>query len=269
LINNSASLTIQFDGTLDIGSTTADVNIVGGAGDFLFKGSLLNTASVLRGLTKTGTGTVTLQAVNTYNGETIVQDGTLIVNGSLQSPLTTVNNGALLGGSGSLQGVLLNRGTISAGNSAGLLSMNSLNASNGNFIFELGAPSSRGITYDAIDVSSLLTLGTDTDFTFETLNNYVFADGDTYDLFNWGSADMTNFNVSVLEAALPSLASTPELTWNVSQFTLDGSVSVSIIPEPTVLELITAPWQALKALCRMQAEFAEQNPVIATIQTGI
>jgi autotransporter-associated beta strand protein len=269
LINNSASLTIQFDVTLDIGSTTADVNIVGGAGDFLFKGSLLNTASVLRGLTKTGTGTVTLQAVNTYNGETIVQDGTLIVNGSLQSPLTTVNNGALLGGSGSLQGVLLNRGTISAGNSAGLLSMNSLNASNGNFIFELGAPSSRGITYDAIDVSSLLTLGTDTDFTFETLNNYVFADGDTYDLFNWGSADMTNFNVSVLEAALPSLASTPELTWNVSQFTLDGSVSVSIIPEPTVLELITAPWQALKALCRMQAEFAEQNPVIATIQTGI
>jgi hypothetical protein len=55
----------------------------------------------------------------------------------------------------------------------------------------------------------------------------------------------------------------------VSQFTLDGSVSVSIIPEPTALELITMPWQALKALCRMQAEFAEQNPVIATMQTGI
>jgi autotransporter-associated beta strand protein len=267
LINNSANLTVQFDGTLDIGGTTADTSTVGGVGDFIFKGSLFNTAAALRGLTKSGTGVVTLQAVNTYNGETIVQDGTLIVNGSLQSPLTTVNNGALLGGSGSLQGVLLNRGTISAGNSAGLLSMNSLNASNGNFIFELGAPSSRGITYDAIDVNSLLTLGTDTEFTFETLNNYVFADGDTYDLFNWGSADMTNFNVSVLEAALPSLASTPDLSWNVSQFTLDGSVSV--IPEPTALELITMPWQVLKALCRMQAEFAEQNPVIATIQTGI
>ena len=237
LINNSASLTIQFDGTLDIGSTTADVNIVGGAGDFLFKGSLLNTASVLRGLTKTGTGTVTLQAVNTYNGETIVQDGTLIVNGSLQSPLTTVNNGALLGGSGSLQGVLLNRGTISAGNSAGLLSMNSLNASNGNFIFELGAPTSRGITYDAIDVSTSLTLGTDTNFAFQVLDNYVFSIGDSYDLFNFGSIDTTGFDITKLDIALPTLSSN-ELAWNTSSFTTDGLVSVvSNIPEPSALQL--------------------------------
>jgi autotransporter-associated beta strand protein len=267
LFNNSTNLLVQFDGTMDVGGTVSDISVISGQGDFIFNGSLLNTGIGVRGLRKDGTGKVTMQAANTYNGDTVVGGGTLIVNGSLQSPLTTVNNGALLGGSGSLQGVVLNGGTISAGNSAGLLTMNSLDASNGNFIFELGAPSSRGITYDAIDVSSLLILGIETDFTFETLNNYVFADGDTYDLFNWSSADMTNFNVSTLESALPSLASTPDLSWNVSQFTLDGSVS--IIPEPTALELITIPWQALKALCRMQAEFAEQNPVIATIQTGI
>jgi autotransporter-associated beta strand protein len=269
IFNNSTNLLVQFDGTMDVGGTVSDISVISGQGEFIFNGSLFNTGIGVRGLRKDGTGKVTLQAANTYNGDTVVAGGTLIVNGSLQSPMTTVNNGALLGGSGSLQGVLLNGGTISAGNSAGLLTMNSLNASDGNFVFELGAPSFRGITYDAIDVSGLLTLGTDTVFTFETLNNYAFADGDTYDLFNWGSADMTNFNVSVLEAALPSLASTPDLTWNVSQFTLDGSVSVSIIPEPTALELITMPWQALKALCRMQAEFAEQNPVIATMQTGI
>jgi hypothetical protein len=151
--------------------------------------------------------------------------------------MTTVNNGALLGGSGSLQGVLLNGGTISAGNSAGLLTMNSLNASDGNFVFELGAPSSRGITYDAIDVSSLLTLGTDTAFAFETLNNYAFADGDTYDLFNWGSADLSTFDVAVLEAALPNL-NTPstDLKWNVSNFTLDGTVGV--IPEPSASAML-------------------------------
>jgi len=237
LMNNSANLTIQFDGTLDIGSTVADVNTIGGSGDFLFKGSLFNTASVLRGLTKTGTGAVTLQAVNTYNGETIVQDGTLIVNGSLQSPMTTVNNGALLGGSGSLQGVLLNRGTISAGNSAGLLSMNSLNASNGNFVFELGAPTSRGITYDAIDVASLLTLGTDTNFTFQVLDNYNFSSGDSYDLFNFGSIDATGFDITKLDIALPTLSSN-ELAWDTSSFTTDGLVSVvSNIPEPSALQL--------------------------------
>jgi len=238
LFNNSTNLLVQFDGTMDVGGTVSDISVISGQGDFIFNGSLLNTGIGVRGLRKDGTGKATMQAANTYNGDTVVGGGTVIVNGSLQSPLTTVNNGALLGGSGLLQGVLLNGGTISAGNSAGLLSMNNLDASNGNFIFELGAPSSRGITYDAIDVSSLLTLGTDTDFTFETLNNYAFADGDTYDLFNWGSADMTNFNVSALEAALPSLASTPDLSWNVSQFTLDGTVSVSSVPEPSTGSLM-------------------------------
>jgi len=65
------------------------------------------------------------------------------------------------------------------------------------------------------------------------IDNYAFANGDTYDLFNWGTADMSNFNVSVLEAALPSLANNPDLFWNVSQFTLDGTVSVSTVPEPS------------------------------------
>ena len=268
LINNSANLTIQFDGSLDIGSTVADVNTIGGAGNFLFNGSLLNTAAALRGLNKSGAGTVTLQAANTYNGDTTIAGGTLIVNGSLQSPLTTVSTGATLGGSGSLQGVLLNGGTISAGNSAGLLSMNNLDASNGNFIFEIGSPTTRGVTYDAIDVTNLFTLGANTAFTFETLDNYVFADGNTYDLFDWGSADMSAFNTAVLEAALPDLNTvSTALTWDVNQFTINGTVSV--IPEPTVLELITAPWQGLKALCKMQAEFTEKYPVIATSQTGI
>jgi autotransporter-associated beta strand protein len=237
LFNNSTNLLVQFDGTMDIGGTVSDVSLIGGQGEFIFNGSLFNTGVGVRGLRKDGTGKVTMQAVNTYNGETIVQDGTLIVNGSLQSPLTTVNNGALLGGSGSLQGVLLNRGTISVGNSAGLLSMNSLNASNGNFIFELGAPSSRGVTYDAIDVTSLLTLGTDTDFTFEVLDNYIFSIGDSYDLFNFGSIDATGFDITKLDVALPTLSSN-ELVWDTASFTTDGLVSVvSNIPEPSALQL--------------------------------
>ena len=237
LFNNSTNLLVKFDGTMDVGGTVSDLSVIGGQGEFIFNGSLFNTGVGVRGLRKDGTGKVTMQAVNTYNGETIIQDGTLIVNGSLQSPLTTVNNGALLGGSGSLQGVLLNRGTISAGNSAGLLSMNSLNASNGNFIFELGAPSSRGLTYDAIDVTTSLTLGTGTDFTFEVLDNYVFSIGDSYDLFNFGSIDATGFDITKLDIALPNLSSN-ELVWDTTSFTTDGLVSVvSNIPEPSALQL--------------------------------
>lgn len=352
LFNNSTNLTIQFDGTLDIGGTVADISVVGGVGDFLFKGSLLNTGSALRGLTKSGTGTATFQAVNSYNGDTTVQDGTFIVdtagsitsssavvtggtlrvkgaagtatvnggsllvnsggivgnttvgggtllvdgvagnvvmnsgiatvngvmssgtiNGSLLSVNGTagnilVNTGGTLGGSGTVGVVILNGGTVSPGNSPGLLTTSSLDASNGNFLFQLGAPTSRGVTYDAIDVSNLLTLGANTSWTFQTDAGYTYKLNDTYDLFNWGTVDTTSFNPDVLLGALPDL-NTPatDLKWDVNSFTIDGVISV--IPEPTALELLTMPWQSLKALCRMQAEFAEQNPVIATMQTGI
>jgi autotransporter-associated beta strand protein len=358
LINNSANLTVQFDGTLDIGGTTADESTVGGAGDFLFKGSLLNTAAALRGLAKTGTGTATFQAVNAYNGDTTIREGTFVVDtaGSIASSAAivsggtlrvkglaglatvdrgtllvdaggtvgattlvggmfinsgsagdstvatgstldvraggstskaTVNGGSLLiygsvnqtvvnsgiatvyaggnsggstingslltvnglagdvlvntggtlGGSGSVQGLTLNGGIVAPGNSPGLLSAYELNGSNGTFQFQLGAPTTRGITYDAINVTSLLTLGANTTFTFETLDNYTYADGNTYDLFDWGSADMSSFDVAVLEAALPNL-NTPstDLKWNVSNFTMDGTVGV--IPEPSTSSLM-------------------------------
>jgi autotransporter-associated beta strand protein len=296
--------------------------MIGGVGDFLFKGSLLNTGPALRGLTKSGTGTLTLQAVNAYNGDTIIQDGTLVVetagsiassaavvsggtmrvrgiaggvtidrgtllvnsggtvgtttvgggtllvdgtagtvtvnsgtttvnaggsigsttiNGSLLTMNGTagdvlVNTGGTLKGSGSVQGLTLNGGIVAPGNSPGLLSAYELNGSNGTFQFQLGAPTNRGITYDAINVTSLLTLGANTAFTFETLDNYIYADGNTYDLFDWGSADMSAFNASVLEAALPTLSSN-ELVWDTTSFTTDGMVSVISVPEPSALQL--------------------------------
>lgn len=368
LMNNSTNLTIQFDGTLDIGSTTADVNILGGAGDFLFKGSLLNTASVLRGLNKTGTGKVTLQAVNAYNGDTTIQDGTLLVDtagsiassaavvsgGTLQvkglAGLATVNSGSLLvdaggtvgattlvggmminsgsagdstvatgstldvraggttsratvnggslliygsvnqtivnsgiatvyaggnsggstingslltvngtagdvvvntggtlGGSGSVQGLTLNGGIVAPGNSPGLLTAYELNGSNGTFAFQLGAPTTRGITYDAIDVSTLLTLGANTAFTFETLNSYTYGMGDTYDLFNFDSINAEAFDSAVLLAALPDLdTSNSNLQWNVTNFTTDGIVNV--IPEPSAASLLLGGTASLIAL---------------------
>jgi len=372
LINNSANLTVQFDGTLDIGGTTADESTVGGEGNFLFKGSLLNTAAALRGLVKTGTGTATFQAVNAYNGDTSIREGTFVVDtagsiassaakvlgGTLQvkgvagvatvdrgtllvdaggtvgattlvggmfinsgsagdttvatdstldvraggttsratvnggslliygsvnqtivnsgiatvyaggnsggstingSLLTVnglagdvlVNTGGTLGGSGSVQGLTLNGGAVAPGNSPGLLSAYELNGSNGTFQFQLGAPTTRGITYDAINVTTLLTLGASTAFTFETLNSYTYAMGDVYDLFDFASIDVSAFDNAVLLAALPDLDTVnSNLTWDVNSFTTDGIVNV--IPEPSTWSLMFGGLTGLIALKLMR-----------------
>ena len=84
-----------------------------------FSGNL----SGVGGLTKDGggIGTLTLTGNNTYTGETIVDSGRLVVEGSLSSPVT-LENGAVLDGSGTVGPVTIKSGGIVApGNSPGLL----------------------------------------------------------------------------------------------------------------------------------------------------
>ena len=146
-----------------------------------------------------------------------------------------------------MQGLTLNGGTVAPGNSPGLLTAYELNGSNGTFQFQLGAPTTRGTTYDAINVTTLLTLGANTGFTFETLNSYTYAMGDVYDLFDFASIDVSAFDNSVLLAALPDLdTANSNLTWDVNSFNADGIVNV--IPEPSTLSLMFGGLTGLIAL---------------------
>jgi autotransporter-associated beta strand protein len=69
------------------------------------------------GLTKSGTGTLNLQTANTYQGGTLVANGTLLVNNTAGSGTgtntVTVNSGGILGGSGIISGnVTVNSGGL-------------------------------------------------------------------------------------------------------------------------------------------------------------
>ena len=107
LVANGAAVThnIALTGTGGVFTTTADTTISGaisGAG----------------GLWKASTGTLTLTGANSYTGNTNVEKGKLVVNGSLASSVRILKNGTL-GGTVVINGNLTNLGKLAPGNSPG------------------------------------------------------------------------------------------------------------------------------------------------------
>ena len=85
----------------------------------LFARAISGTGTV----TKAGAGTVNLTGASTYTGDTTVIAGLLAVNGSLGATHVTVDAGATLGGSGTINGltVLESGSHLAPGNSPGTL----------------------------------------------------------------------------------------------------------------------------------------------------
>ena len=74
-------------------------------------------------LTKTGMGALTLNAINTYSGPTLVNAGRLAVNGSIASNVTIAAGGEL-GGTGAITGNVINSGRIARGEGIGNININ-------------------------------------------------------------------------------------------------------------------------------------------------
>jgi outer membrane autotransporter protein len=84
-------------------------------------------------LVKQGGGILTLTGMSTeFTGATAVNEGSLIVDGSIASTQTLVSPGALLGGHGFLGGDLVSSGIVSPGNSPGTLTVNGNYTQNAN-----------------------------------------------------------------------------------------------------------------------------------------
>jgi fibronectin-binding autotransporter adhesin len=131
-----------------------------GDGVFVAQGGNLVVSGPISGsygLLKSGAHALTLSGSNTYTGATLVNAGTLIVNGTISSTAgVTLAGGTGLGGHGTIAGLVSGSGTVSPGNSPGILTINQLNASaNMNFNFEftqLGSPTYSSPTASGNDV---------------------------------------------------------------------------------------------------------------------
>jgi autotransporter-associated beta strand protein len=104
-------ITITSPGSGYTSAPTVEINHGRDGGGNPTLGTITLSALTSGGLTKIGTGTLTLSGQNTYSGATTVNEGALFVNGSLASAMN-VASGATLGGTNTIGSVTLASGSI-------------------------------------------------------------------------------------------------------------------------------------------------------------
>jgi autotransporter-associated beta strand protein len=180
---NSGTLNVgNFNQT--VGAVTLAGGVISGNSGLLRGGSYQVQSGTVNaqlggngGLIKSGNGTVTLTAANSYTGGTTISGGKLVVNNSSGSGTgggqVTVNTGGMLVGTGSIGGVVTNGagGAISAGQGVGLLNTGPQVWSGGSTnVWEISdASSAAGTGWDLLNISGDLTINATTD-------NKVFID---------------------------------------------------------------------------------------------
>ncbi|MEK7949358.1 Ig-like domain-containing protein [Luteolibacter sp. Y139] len=175
-------------------------------------------------LIKAGAGVLALSATNTYAKPTVVNAGTLLVNGSTAAgSAVTVNTGATLGGSGNVKGAtsIAAGGILSPGfNSIASFSITNMLSLAGTTRMELGKT---GVTLSNDKVLGLTTVTYGG--TLEVVSNgpAALAAGDSFQLFS-----ATTRSGSFATINLPVLAS--GLVWNTSGLATSGTIVVRALP---------------------------------------
>ena len=246
--------------TLNGGTLNMSGNNIGTAGiplnNLNFQaGTLMNVAAINGngGITKTGTGLLTLLGDNAYTGATDIATGTLAVNGTLPNSPVNVSNTGTLAGIGTIsQAVTVDGGNLRPGdgvtpNHIATLNVGTLTLTNApHLYFDLSDPT----THDSVVVNGDLNLNSiNTNwFVFSATNALVVG---TYNLFHLnggsviGNAGETNcYNIA-------GQAGVNGYLWIVN-----GTTDVNLIitvPEPSAFLLVTGGLLALFALRRRQS----------------
>jgi autotransporter-associated beta strand protein len=187
-INNSGELVMSgHDDT--IGSLAGPGNVSLGDGILTVGGNNSSTlfSGVISGtgnLVKTGTATLRLTGANTYSGVTSNLNGTLLVDGSLNSTAVQVRPGSVLGGIGQVQAIsVFVNGTVRPGASPGNLSASTVLFPLGTLDIELNGLVA-GTEYDRLTSSGTVTLGG----VLQVSPGFVPALGSSFTILNKTSA---------------------------------------------------------------------------------
>jgi autotransporter-associated beta strand protein len=172
------------------------------------------------GLAMDADNVLTLNGASTYTGDTLVNAGELVLNGSVAGNVS-VAAGALMTGTGSIAGDLVNAGTISPGNSQGTFTVggNYLQQAGSTLVVELSQISG---TSDLLDVAGTATLdaGSTIEASFEG-SGYIVS-GQTFTIIEAGGGVFDNG--ALIEAGSATL--TVDLV--IDDMFMDGDTSYAI-----------------------------------------
>jgi autotransporter-associated beta strand protein len=202
-------------------------NVFGGAGNILVSGPILapdpTNGSAVH-LVKTGSGTLTLTADNTYGASTLVAEGLLKLTGSITSTNGVNVTGGTLGGTGTINDSVTVQpgGTLAPGDSIGTLTVNGDLNLGGNMTVEVNTAASP--TSDRVSVSGALNnTGSGNRISVRNLGPTLSV-GNSFTLFNGPLANAGSIYVSGAGAI-----------WN-NNLAVDGTISVAAttLPKPVI-----------------------------------
>lgn len=212
-------------------------------------------------LKKEGTGTWVLTGNSTYDANTYVNAGTLLVRNAGSTGSATglgsvdVQVGATLGGSGRIApaeySVNFFGGTLSVGGSHQTAQPETLEIivseyaglwfqygstvkldifERPTYVFASSEAGNNGLGADQLVVGGYVDLGMDTLLEISNPNGITdFQAGDSWQIFDWSGLSEPVYT-TFAETRLPDLA--PGLVWDLSQLYTDGFLSVAFVPEP-------------------------------------
>jgi hypothetical protein len=251
--NQSTNL-VTAGSLINVASDSRPTLTVRGPGDILISGRIAHPDPDLwmKSLIKSGAGTLTLGDL--YAETTMVENGTLLVNGRqdnrLNTAQVTVTSGGTLGGTGILQGPTSVSGNLRPGsNGIGLLTFeNILNLLGGALTtLEIDSVGARGTSYDAINVTlpNGLTFGGELQLAFTGA-----AEVGSYNLFDFagnssgglGSVTLAGSHAGSLSQAGAGVWSghAGGLSFTFSELSGDLIVEVAVEPPPPSPPTISA-----------------------------
>lgn len=224
----------------DGGNNNESFNVADGSAetDLLISAAITEDLGSV-GITKTGAGTLELSGANIYTGNTIVQQGQLVVNGSIaNATTTTVQDGATISGSGSLGSLTVNAGgSVNPGNSPGVLTVNGAYNQAGTLVAEITGLTA-GTQHDQLIVNGSVNLSGELNVQFSGLTSYALNDtiflilNDESDAISGTFFGLNQGDVAATYGGWDWVISY-NANSNTSSFSGGNDVALRAIPEPS------------------------------------